>query len=91
MISQGQLNITYSIKSLRGHTQIICKGNKNVSNNIKELRGFSQMFTFYHNSYLLKVATKGVGAQNFQKKIACYFDKITFSCSSLLHDLLSCP
>ena len=90
MICQGQLN-TYSKKSLRGHTQIICKGNKNVSNNIKELRGFSQMSTFYHNTYLLKVATKGVGGQNFQKKIACYFDKITFSCSSLLHDLLSCP
>ena len=72
MICQGQLN-TYSIKSLRGHTQIIWKGNKNASNNIKELRGFSQMFTFYHNSYLLKVATKGEGGQKFQKKNCLLF------------------
>ena len=33
------------------------------------------MFTFYHNSYLLKVATKWVGGQKFQKKLLVILTK----------------
>ena len=40
------------------------------------------MFTFYHNSYLLKVAMKGGEDQNFQKKIVFILTK---SLSTALH------